>query len=163
MTRPFSVTYSPLSDVRLGGSLRMKLCSGELWRRAGESLLKSGLVWVSPTLVRTRLTYVSMSNPKFAYTQCSAVSWYTSMLLHVPCKLLLPSSSFCHLFLCPPLLCFFPSDSVTVEPSGDVVGMVAHSLHFLLLLELLRPHVLSELPPGSRLARIMCTFLIGRC
>ena len=59
--------------------------------------------------------------------------------------------------LCLPLP---PSDSV--EPSSDVVSMVTHTLHFLLLLELLRPDVLSEFPPGSRLARIMCTFLIGR-
>ena len=49
-----------------------------------------------------------------------------------------------------------------MESSTDVVSMVTHSLHFILLLELLRPHVLRELPLGSRLARVMCTFLIGR-
>ena len=55
-----------------------------------------------------------------------------------------------------------PRDSSATESATDVVSMVTHSLHFILLLELLRPHVLRELPPGSRLARIMCTFLIGR-
>ena len=53
------------------------------------------------------------------------------------------------------------SAMIPEESSTEVVGIVTGTLSFLLLLEHTHPEVLKSLAVGSKLARLMCIFLIG--
>lgn len=48
-----------------------------------------------------------------------------------------------------------------LEPSPEVVTMVTNALYLLLLLEHVRPSALAGLSVSTKMARIMCVFLIG--
>ncbi|XP_036153838.1 RNA polymerase II-associated protein 1 isoform X2 [Myotis myotis] len=113
-----------------------------------------------PSIRSCYLTHCSLTRASLLASQAlyrGELQRVPSLLLPLPKEPLLPTD---WPFL--PLIHLYhrASDTPSGLPPADTVGTAMRALQWVLVLESWRPQALWAVPPGARLARLMCVFLI---
>lgn len=148
-----------------GGPEAADFSDGLSLRNSGDPQCKRGalLVQACQDLPSIRSCYLAHCSPARASLLTSQALYrgelprVSSLLLPVPKEPLLPTD-----WPFQPLIRLYhrASDAPSGIPAADTVGIAMRVLQWVLVLESWRPEALWAVPPGARLARLMCVFLV---
>lgn len=148
-----------------GGPEAADFSDGLSLRNSGDPQWKRGalLVQACQDLPSIRSCYLAHCSPARAGLLTSQALYrgellrVSSLLLPVPKEPLLPTD-----WPFQPLIHLYhrASDAPSGLPAADTVGIAMRVLQWVLVLESWRPEALWAVPPGARLARLMCVFLV---
>ncbi|CAO2579293.1 RNA polymerase II-associated protein 1 [Lemmus lemmus] len=148
-----------------GGPEAADFSDGLSLKNSGDPQCKRGalLVQACQDLPSIRSCYLAHCSPARASLLTSQALYrgellrVSSLLLPVPKEPLLPTD-----WPFQPLIHLYhrASDAPSGLPAADTVGIAMRVLQWVLVLESWRPEALWAVPPGARLARLMCVFLV---
>nr|XP_048315611.1 RNA polymerase II-associated protein 1 isoform X3 [Myodes glareolus] len=154
-----------LPENASGGPEAADFSDGLSLRNSGDPQCKRGalLVQACQDLPSIRSCYLAHCSPARASLLTSQALYrgellrVSSLLLPVPKEPLLPTD-----WPFQPLIHLYhrASDAPSGLPAADTVGIAMRVLQWVLVLESWRPEALCAVPPGARLARLMCVFLV---
>ncbi|XP_005364342.1 RNA polymerase II-associated protein 1 [Microtus ochrogaster] len=154
-----------LPENASGGPEAADFSDGLSLRNSGDPQCKRGalLVQACQDLPSIRSCYLAHCSPARASLLTSQALYrgellrVSGLLLPVPKEPLLPTD-----WPFQPLIHLYhrASDAPSGLPAADTVGIAMRVLQWVLVLESWRPETLWAVPPGARLARLMCVFLV---